>query len=484
MTSTGASAAGEIQVDVAIVGAGPAGLTAGYLLSQHGKSVAIIEKDTDHVGGARRTVEHQGIRFDLGGHRPSPGSQAVADLCNEILPGEGAPDPGAGRVYYEGKLYSYPPRPLEALRNLGLLRAGLCAASYLSARLSPIKEVGSLEDWGRNRFGRRLYSTFFKAYAEKVWGQPCTALRADWAADRFKGAGLRSLVNGGLTRPVGLWNAARDRIVERGGQVLMGHSLKQLASDGQGGWRMTAARPGGEVVIRAAFAISSAPMRELAARLYPLPVSTIEASQLRYRDLLTVALVVEADGAFAEGWTYIHDNRVEASRMQAFRSRSDGAGPSCVTLEYFCSDGDSLWSMHDDKLLEQAARELGILGLAARSNVIGGTVVRQEKAYPVNDQACAANVAAMRAELEANYPTLHLVGRKGMHRNDSQDHAVMSAILTVENILAGHTIHDAWGVSDEAALASTGNLQPVRETGLVGRPEAPSQLAGGDRKAA
>ena len=525
----GNSGAGAIAVDVAIIGAGPAGLTAGYLLTKAGKSVAIIEKDATYVGGISRTVEHQGYRFDIGGHRFFSKSQAVVDLWNEILPDDFIQRPRMSRIYYEGKFYSYPLRAFEALRNLGLWRSTMCMASYLQYKLFPVKDVKSFEDWTVNQFGRKLYSIFFKTYTEKVWGMPCDTMSADWAAQRIKGLSLWGAVVDGLKRSLGLnrgpndgtvktlletfryprlgpgmmWDAARDRIVERGGQVLMGHGLKQLARDGlgngQGGWRMTATGPEGDVVIQAAHAISSAPMRELGARLHPMPASSLEGSQLKYRDFLTVALMIRSDDLFPDNWIYIHDSKVKVGRVQNFRSWSPemvpDEGVACVGLEYFCFEGDGLWSMADDDLVELAKREMQILGLVSPDKVIGGAVVRQEKAYPVYDEDYAANVAAMRAELEDRFPTLHLVGRNGMHRYNNQDHAMMTAMLTVENILAGQRIYDTWCVNEDAEYHEAGDegaekTLPSRETitpdqaAALASVRAVPQPVAADRKAA
>jgi protoporphyrinogen oxidase len=487
MTTSVTANSGEITVDVAIIGAGPAGLTAGYLLSKAGKSVAIIEKDATYVGGISRTVEHNGYRFDIGGHRFFSKSAAVVDLWNEILPDDFIQRPRMSRIYYEGKFYSYPLRAFEALRNLGLWRSTMCMASYLQYKLLPIKDVKSFEDWTTNQFGRKLYSIFFKTYTEKVWGMPCDEMSADWAAQRIKGLSLWGAVVDGLKRSLGLnkgpndgtvktlletfryprlgpgmmWDAARDKIVERGGQVIMGHGLKQLASDGADGWRMTASGPQGDVVIKAAHAISSAPMRELAARLHPLPATTLEASRLKYRDFLTVALMIKSDDLFPDNWIYIHDSKVQVGRVQNFRSWSPEMVPdsdvACVGLEYFCFEGDGLWSMADHDLVELAKREMAILGLCDPADVIGGAVVRQEKAYPVYDEDYAANVSAMRHELEDRFPTLHLVGRNGMHRYNNQDHAMMTAMLTVENILAGARVYDTWCVNEDAEYHEAGD---------------------------
>ncbi len=529
MTIESGAARSDVVVDVAIIGAGPAGLTAGYLLSKAGKSVAIVEKDARYVGGISRTVEHEGYRFDIGGHRFFSKSQQVVDLWNEILPDDFIQRPRMSRIYYEGKFYSYPLRAFEALGNLGVLRSAACMASYVWSKLFPVKEVKSFEDWTCNQFGRRLYSIFFKTYTEKVWGMPCNEMSADWAAQRIKGLSLWGAVSDGLKRSLGLnrkpndgqavktlletfryprlgpgmmWEAARDRIEARGGKVIMGHALEQLASEGEGGWRLTASGPDGELVIRAGHAISSAPMRELAARLHPLPESTIEASQLKYRDFLTVALMIRSDDLFPDNWIYIHDSKVKVGRVQNFRSWSPEMVPdadvACVGLEYFCFEGDGLWSMADADLVELAKREMDILGLVSPGKVIGGAVVRQEKAYPVYDETYARNVAAMRGELETRHPTLHLVGRNGMHRYNNQDHAMMTAMLTVENILAGKRIYDTWCVNEDAeyheagdegdhkALPQTGQ-EPISQdqaAALASVREVPRRVAAQGRKAA
>jgi protoporphyrinogen oxidase len=518
----------EIAVDVAIIGAGPAGLTAGYLLTKAGKSVAIIEKDKTYVGGISRTVEHDGFRFDIGGHRFFSKSQQVVDLWNEILPDGFIQRPRMSRIYYEGKFYSYPLRAFEALRNLGVLRSAACMASYLKYKLFPIRNVRSFEDWTTNQFGKRLYSIFFKTYTEKVWGMPCDEMSADWAAQRIKGLSLWGAVVDGLKRSLGLnkrpndgkavktlletfryprlgpgmmWDAARAKIEVTGGQVLMGHALERLSSDGQGGWRMTAEGPDGRQAFRATHVISSAPMRELAARLHPLPGTLLEASRLKYRDFLTVTLMIKSDDLFPDNWIYIHDSKVKVGRVQNFRSWSPemvpDEGAACVGLEYFCFEFDSLWSAPDEDLIELAKTEMAILGLCDPADVIGGAVVRQEKAYPVYDEDYAANVAAMRKELEAKHPTLHLVGRNGMHRYNNQDHAMMTAMLTVENILAGKRIYDTWCVNEDAeyheagdegaesSLPSRGTQTPTKDqaAALASVRDVPRRVAGGRRAA-
>jgi protoporphyrinogen oxidase len=474
-------------VDVAIIGAGPAGLTAAYQLTKAGFSVTVIEKDDRYVGGISRTVEHQGFRFDIGGHRFFSKSQEVVDLWNEILPDDFIVRPRMSRIYYEGKFYSYPLRAFEALRNLGLIRSGLCMASYLRWKAFPKEDTRSFEDWTINQFGKKLFSIFFKTYTEKVWGMACSDISADWAAQRIKGLSLGSAVIDGLKRSLGLnrrpndgmatksllesfryprkgpgmmWEAARDHVLAGGNRVLMGHKLRQLSHDNEG-WRVAADGPQGECLIRARHVISSAPIRELLGRIHPLPDSLPRALDLKYRDFLTVALMIRSPDLFPDNWIYIHDDTVKVGRIQNFRSWSPEMVPdeslACVGLEYFCFEGDGLWASSDAELIALATREMAALGLCDPRMVEGGAVVRQEKAYPVYDDRYAANVAVIRDELESKYPTLHLVGRNGMHRYNNQDHAMMTAMLTVRNILAENRAYDIWAVNEDAEYHEAGD---------------------------
>lgn len=475
--------------DVIIIGAGPAGLTAAYQLTKLGYSAIVVEKDPVYVGGISRTVEHEGFRFDIGGHRFFSKSKEVVDLWNEILPDDFIERPRMSRIYYGGKYYSYPLRAFEALGNLGIWTSALCMASYAKARIFPNKDVRSFEDWVVNQFGRKLYSIFFKTYTEKVWGMPCDAMSADWAAQRIKGLSLGKAVIDGLKRSLGLnrapndgmaaktllesfryprkgpgmmWEAARDRVIEGGNQVLMGHALKAMTFDeATGRWRVQATHDGDIVTLNGAHVISSAPMRELASRIQPLPATIPAAMDLHYRDFLTVALMIRSDDLFPDNWIYIHEPGVKVGRVQNFRSWSPEMVPdkdiACVGLEYFCFEGDGLWNASDDELIALATAELATLGLADPHNVVGGAVVRQEKAYPVYDDSYRDNVDALRRELEARYPTLHLIGRNGMHRYNNQDHAMMTAMLTVKNITLGTRAYDVWNVNEDAEYHESGN---------------------------
>ena len=492
---------------VAIIGAGPAGLTAAYLLTRAGVAVTVLERDPTYVGGISRTVEYNGFRFDIGGHRFFSKSREVEDLWTELLGDDLLQRPRSSRIYYGGKFYAYPLKAGEALRNLGLWESARCVASYAKARLFPVPDPRTFEDWVSNQFGRRLFGIFFKTYTEKVWGMNCREISADWAAQRIKGLSLSSAIMAALLPkkkkkpadrsqtiktlidtfryprkgPGMMWEAAADRTRAQGGTIRMGTQVTALEKLPSGRWRVgfqTAGGTGGGSAgtewIEADHVISSAPMRELAAAISPAvsQEALAAAGKLRYRDFLTVALIVRPTNRFDDNWIYIHEPGVQVGRVQNFASWSPEMVPdpalACYGLEYFCFEGDGLWTSSDADLVKLASRELASLGLVAPGDVLDGHVVRQPKAYPVYDDDYARHVDTIRRELEARYPGLHLVGRNGMHKYNNQDHAMMTAMLTAKNILAGEQIYDVWQVNQDAEYHEAGD-RGAQDTDTGGR---------------
>ncbi len=465
---------------VSVIGAGPAGLTAAYLLARGGADVTVFEADREQVGGISRTANYRGFLFDIGGHRFFSKSREVEKFWDEILPDDMLVRPRSSRIFYGGKFYSYPLRPLEALRNLGLLESFLCGLSYLHARLRPNQNPRNFEEWVTNQFGARLFRTFFKTYTEKVWGMSCQEISADWAAQRIKGLSLgKAVFSALLPRPpegadqvktlissfryprLGpgmMWQECAKKFCALGGTVLMGRNVVGCDYDAESAqWTLTIEDPEGvRTTTQSDHVISSTPIRTLVRFLTPRlsERGRAAAEALRYRDFLTVALICRHDPAFDDNWIYIHEPNVKVGRIQNFRSWSPEMTPdpafSCYGLEYFCFEGDHLWESSDRVLLDLAATEMETLGLTSRSDIVDGCVVRQPKAYPVYDDDYAANVAIIRAELEERFPTLHLVGRNGMHKYNNQDHSMMTAMLTARNVLAGENLFDVWEVNEDA----------------------------------
>jgi protoporphyrinogen oxidase len=258
-----------------------------------------------------------------------------------------------------------------------------------------------------------------------------------------------------------MWEAAAAKITERGGRILMGRELVELAYDEPKKiWRIeVAVSDGSRESFTARHVVSSAPVRELVQKLSPKPISLLHARALRYRDFLTVALMTDKPDVFADNWVYIHDPSVKVGRVQNFGSWSPEmapAGMTCLGLEYFCFEDDGLWTMSDQDLIALATREVAKVGLISAADVVGGCVVRQPKAYPVYDDAYREHMATIRQDLEQSYPSLHLIGRNGMHKYNNQDHAMMTAMLTARNILAGERIYDIWQVNEDAEYHEAG----------------------------
>jgi protoporphyrinogen oxidase len=488
-----------------VIGAGPAGLTAAYLLAKQGFPVTVLETDPVYVGGISRTVQYKGFHFDIGGHRFFSKSKEVEDFWTEILGDDLLDRPRSSRIFYNGKFFSYPLRAFDALSKLGVVESALCVASYAWARMNPEREEKSFEDWVGNRFGKRLFRIFFKTYTEKVWGMNCKEISADWAAQRIKGLSLASAIGNALLPrrkpkdrsqvvktlidtfryprkgPGMMWERCTREIERMGGRVLMGRRVTGCALDADSGaWTVTASDgSGSSETFCGEHVISSMPIRELGEILQPkLSERASHAAQsLRYRDFLTVGLVLKERDAFDDNWIYIHDPKVKVGRIQNYKSWSPEMVPDprfcCYGLEYFCFEGDGLWAMADGDLIELAKRELARIGLASTADVTDGCVIRQKKAYPVYDDQYATHVETVRREIDAKYPNLHLVGRNGMHKYNNQDHAMMTAMLTAKNIIAGGREFDVWQVNQDAEYHESGE---AGEQGASGVRKVPTRV--------
>jgi protoporphyrinogen oxidase len=485
---------------IVIIGAGPAGLTASYLLSKAGLSVTVLETDPKYVGGISKTVNYKGFLFDIGGHRFYSKSTQVEDLWTELLPDDMLVRPRSSRICYGGKFFSYPLKPLEAFLKLGPFQSVACLCSYLWAKIFPTPHPDNFEDWVTNEFGHRLYKIFFKTYTEKVWGMSCKDISADWAAQRIKGLSLGSVLKNAFHAkkptsrgnqvkslienfryprrgPGMMWEAAARKTVELGGKILMGHRVTSLTYDKVvSEWNVAyRTADGKQGSVSGSDVISSAPMQQLAASLSPALSArgSAAATSLKYRDFLVVALILKDRHQFEDNWIYIHDPSVKVGRIQNFKSWSPEMVPdeklNCFGLEYFCFEGDGLWASADLDLIELAKAELVKLGLADQEDIIDGHVVRQQKAYPVYDSEYAAHVQTIAEELEQCFPGLHLVGRNGMHKYNNQDHAMMTAMLTTRNIIAGKKKYDVWQVNQDAEYheVKTGGLDDI-ENALAG----------------
>jgi protoporphyrinogen oxidase len=510
-----------------IIGAGPAGLTAALELVRRSDVKPIVLEADGQVGGISKTINYRGNRMDLGGHRFFSKSDWVMNWWQAILPVADAADgdrpvslgyqgerreftaqAGASahddrvmlirsrlsRIFYRRRFFDYPLKlNANTLRNLGPAYAAAIGMSYMRARVTPRSPETTLEDFLFNRFGDKLYRTFFKDYTEKVWGVPCSAISAEWGAQRIKGLSISKAILHALSAPLRsmgdtrqkrtetslierflypklgpgqMWEEVACRVAAGGGQVRLNHRVIGLHRSGR---RITAAdvrdtTTGVVTRMPCDYLISTMPVRDLATLLQPEDPEVVRiAGALPYRDFMTAGLLVRrmrptgkgvnpANGMPPDNWVYVQEPDVKLGRLQIFNNWSPylAADPQTIWLglEYFCAEGDELWSMPEATFLDFASRELAKIGLIDLSDVLDGTVVRVPKAYPAYFGEYRS-IGRVRAFLD-EWSNLFPVGRNGMHRYNNQDHSMLAAKAAVDCI-AGESVDKTaiWSVNAE-----------------------------------
>jgi len=473
---------------VIVIGAGPAGLTASVELVRLGVPVTVLEKDA-LVGGIARTESYKGYHFDIGGHRFFTKIPEVDRFWHELLGAEFITRPRVSRIFYQGRFYDYPLRAFNALSNLGLFTSVGVVGSYLWSRMFPYRREDTFEEWVSNRFGKRLYRIFFKTYTEKVWGIPCSEIRAEWAAQRIKdlnlpvavwnalfGAGgrkngvVKTLIERFEYPPLGpgqMWRKAAEFTEAHGGDVRMATDAVRLRHAGGRVTEVAArrGRDGLEETFHPLHVITSMPLAELVRKLDPAPPPEViaAASGLSYRDFLTVVLIVRQPDLFPDNWIYIHSPKVRVGRIQNFKNWSPSMVPdvsmSSLGLEYFCNEGDDVWNMADEALLALGRNEMAEIGLVNPADVVDGTVVRQAKAYPVYNATYAGYLQTIRDYL-STFSNLQTIGRNGLHKYNNQDHSMLTAMLAVRNVHGER--HDLWEVNAERSYHEEVRAAPAR----------------------
>jgi len=467
-----------------IIGAGPAGLAAAYELVSRNKPTIIIERD-GVVGGIARTESYKGFNFDIGGHRFFTQDPTINQIWDEMLGEDFLRVDRLSRIFYRGRFFNYPLRPVNAFFNLGPLESLLVLVSYFKARLLPHPEENSFEDWVANRFGERLYRTFFKTYTEKVWGIPCKDIKADWAAQRIKGLSLMVAVSNALfggqqaksligqfsypkRGPGMMWNRFMERIVSDGGSVILKSEVSALQHENS---RITAVSFTGSSTngqLTPEYCISSMPIPTLVKLLKPPAPAEIlaAADKLSYRAFLIVILIVDIPELFPDQWLYVHSPAVLVGRIQNFKNWSRFMVPdlskTSIGMEYFCDENDQTWKMTDAELVEMAIREMRELALGGDDKVIDSYVVRQPNAYPVYDADYKENLKIIREYLRS-FSNLQTVGRSGMHRYNNMDHSMQTGILAARNCCGEN--HDLWAVNEEKSYLEEDRV--VRERIVV-----------------
>jgi protoporphyrinogen oxidase len=456
------------EMEVVVIGAGPAGLTAARALARLGLRPTVVEK-SGTVGGLARTETFKGFYFDMGGHRFFTKVAEANQIWQEVLGEHFLRRPRLSRIYYDRRFFYYPLRPLNAMLGLGPWQAILILLSYLRWQISPHRREDTFEQWVTNRFGRRLFQIFFKTYTEKVWGIPCSELRAEWAAQRIKDLSLKAAVLSMFLKPkrtiktlieefnyprLGpgmMWNVVAGEIRQQQGTVRLHSEVVTVRRTGLRIDDILVSTDGHEKSIPGTHFISSMPVSELVQKLSPAPPAPVleAARRLSYRDFLTVCLIVSRPHVFPDNWIYVHSPEVTVGRIQNFKNWSPDMVPdpdkTSLGLEYFCTEGDALWNRPDAELVELGKRELEYIGLVRAADVEDGCVFRVPKAYPIYNTGYRDSLATVR-EFVDRLENLQTIGRNGLHRYNNQDHAMLTGLLAVRNLTQGER-NDLWSVN-------------------------------------
>ncbi len=499
-----------------IIGAGPAGLTAAYYLLKFTDIKPIVLEKESFVGGISRTMNFNGNRMDIGGHRFFSKNAEILSLWNELLQPQGAPalddkilnresvltDGGANpeevdevflnrrrvsRIFYRRKFFSYPiSLNFETIKNLGLGEMFSIGTSFIKAKFNQ-REENTLEDFMVNRFGQRLYETFFRDYTTKVWGRSPQEIGADWGSQRIKGlslgktildffkktfgfkdgAGETSLIERFFYPKFGpgqLWEKFASEIKNLGGEVLFNTDVKSFHVVNQVIKSVTVESLAGKLTFPADYFLSSMPLSELADALDDgLNYRQLQiAKGLPYRDFITVGLLVDKllpenhtkiktlGNIVPDCWIYIQEPSVKLGRLQIFNNWSpymvaDPENSVWLGLEYFCNEGDELWQMSDDDFIKFAADELASIGVINAADVRHGVRVKVPKAYPAYFDTYE-NISELRDALD-DIKNLYCIGRNGQHRYNNMDHSMLTAIAAVCAIVGKFNKSDVWKIN-------------------------------------
>jgi protoporphyrinogen oxidase len=457
----------DVLVSAIIIGAGPAGLTAAVELCKQDFAVTVLEKDP-LVGGFFTKIRE------------------VEDFWKALLGPDFIIRPRISRIFYQGKFFDYPLKAMNALKNLGIFTSIEVLISYFRSQIFPYPQEDTFEEWVSNRFGKKLYQIFFKTYTEKVWGIPCSEIRAEWAAQRIKGLNLPVAIWNAIfgvgnnenkeviktlieqfeyprLGPGMMWSRAAEVVEEAGNLVEMNTDVIRLNHENDVVTDVIAIKGGEYNKYTGSHFISSMPIAELIQKLDPPPPPEVlqAANGLSYRDFLTVILIVQQENLFTDNWIYIHSPEVKVGRIQNFKNWSQEMVPdpklTSLGLEYFCNQGDDLWDLSDTELIELGKMEIQQIGLVQSHDVIDGVVVRQLKAYPIYNATYAAYLKTLQEYL-STFTNLQTIGRNGLHKYNNQDHSMLTAMLAVRNILGEN--HNLWEINTERSYYEEIRLPP------------------------
>jgi protoporphyrinogen oxidase len=459
--------------NVIIMGAGPAGLAAGYELQRNGVESTLCEADPQ-VGGISKTIQYKNYYFDLGGHRFFTKFKEVDQLWHEVLEDKFRKTPRISRIYYRNRFFNYPLTALNAFLGVGILDTLVILVSYFKTKVKPYPREDTFEEWVSNRFGRKLYSIFFKTYTEKVWGIPCAQIQAEWAAQRIKGLSLKTAIINALFKPKNsniktlidefdypmygpgmMYTEMQNKINALGGRVLLNSKVLKVNHKN---FMIESIEyrdaNGNNQVLNGTDFISSIPITELVQILNPTasPEVLEAALNLRYRSIITVDVIVNKTRLFPDNWIYIHSPEVKLGRIQNFKNWSAAMVPdsnkTSLGLEYFCNENDSFWNMSDEELFKLAAAELEKIKIAKAGEIEDYKIVRVPKSYPVYMMGYKPSLEII-SKYITQFKNLQLIGRYGLFKYNNMDHSIMTGLYAAKNIVQGNNLYNTWEINTD-----------------------------------
>jgi protoporphyrinogen oxidase/putative flippase GtrA len=456
-----------------ILGAGPAGLAAAYILTQQGQSVVVIEKD-ETVGGLARSIKYKDFILDYGPHRFFTKIPPVLKLWDEVLGADQVTVQRLTRIYYGRRYFRYPLKASEALSSLGLLESGKIIVSYLAAKLFPNRQPQNFSEWVTAKFGKRLFEIFFEAYTEKLWGLPCKEISADWAAQRIKGLSLSKAIRNALLGNDGkvktlidqfqfprlgsgqLYEKISDHLKQQGQTVLLNTEVVQVHHQNGQVQQVTLkdGKTGKVSTVSCGGVISSIPITFFLQNLVSSPPESVltASKSLKFRNTILVYLIVEGQQLFPDNWLYINEPSVQLGRVTNFSNWSPEMLPNQhqtpLCCEYWCNFGDAMWEQSESELLHMAEQELRKINLLHGERISSGFVVRLPQTYPIYAGQYKKALLDIQDYIK-QFSNLQLIGRYGSFKYNNQDHSLLMGILAAENILTPGQ-HDLWAVNADS----------------------------------
>lgn len=451
---------------VAIIGAGPAGMTAAYELAKHNINVEVFEASPS-VGGMSKTIELWNQKVDIGPHRFFSNDTRVNELWLEVVGKDYEMVDRLTRIYYNKKFFHYPIKAINALTNMGVINAASCMVHYGIEKFFPTKDTSTFEGWVTNRFGKKLYRIFFKTYTEKLWGIPCNVLDADFAAQRIKkfslGEAIKSAVIGNSGKhktlvdqfayPHGgtgmVYQKMSDFVQNHGGIIHLKTPVQKVLTQNKKAYAIELTDG---TVREFNHVISSMPISLLVSRLPEVPLDIKKAAEnLKFRNTIIVYLNVQAKNLFPDNWLYVHSSDLQMGRLTNFRNwvpqLFGNENSTICALEYWCYDEDEFWNKTEEELINLGKDELRKTGLIGNAEISDGHVYKIHRCYPVYSTGYKDTLKPIENYL-SSVENLHVIGRYGAFKYNNQDHSILMGKLASENILKNKK-HNLWEINTD-----------------------------------